>query len=94
LTTKLEGTFAKTRILEAVGWAIVGIGLFFALWVSYVISTAFVWCGIILCHWSGEMLLRILIVTGFPIASGLLILRYAEKRREKISESGNYEKAK
>ena len=74
---------ARTTILEVVGWAIVGIGIFFALWVSYVISTAFVWCGIILCHWTGEMLFRVLIITSLPIGTGLLIVRYDEKRREK-----------
>jgi sugar phosphate permease len=84
----VEGTFART-ILEVVGWAIVGIGIFFALWVSYVISTAFVWCGIILCHWTWEMLFRVLIITALPIATGLLILRYDEKRREKTRKSAD-----
>jgi len=85
--------FARTTILEVVGWAIVGIGIFFALWVSYVISTAFVWCGIILCHWTAEMLLRILIITALPLATGFLILQYDEKRREKTSKSDDYNRA-
>lgn len=76
-----------------VGWAIVGIGIFFALWVSYVISTAFVWCGIILCHWTGEMLLRILILTALPMATGFVILRYDKKRREETSKSSDYKRA-
>jgi hypothetical protein len=63
-----------------VGWIAIGIGIFFALWVSYLISVAFVGCGIIFCQWTGEMLLRILMITALPMALGFLILRYDEKR--------------
>jgi hypothetical protein len=76
-------------MLEVVGWAAVGVGIFFALWVSYLISVAFVGCGIIFCHWTGEMLIRILTITALPIAVGLLILRYEEKRRARIRKSAN-----
>jgi general stress protein CsbA len=57
------------------------IGIFFALWVSYVISVAFVGCGIIFCQWTVEIVFRILMITALPMAIGFLIIRYDEKRR-------------
>lgn len=76
-----------------IGWVAIAIGIFFALWVSFVIGVAFVGCGIIFCHWTGEMLLRILMITALPMALGLLILRYDEKRhtrtKKNAGESGS-----
>lgn len=78
----------EPKILEILGWVAVGIGIFFALWVSYLISTAFVSCGIFFCPWTGEMVLRILMITALPLAVGLLILRHEEKRKAKIKTTG------
>jgi hypothetical protein len=71
---------ARITILAIAGWVAIGIGIFFALWISYLISVAFVWCGVIFCRWTVEMMIRILTITALPMGIGFLMLRYDEKR--------------
>lgn len=71
---------ARITVLSVGGWVAIGVGIFFALWVSYLISVAFVWCGVVFCEWTEEMIIRILTITALPIAVGFLMLRYDERR--------------
>jgi hypothetical protein len=86
---KLKGFSLRITILALLGWLAIGIGIFFALWVSFLISTSFAGCGIIFCHWTGEMLLRILIITALPMALGFLILQHDEKRHARTRKKAS-----
>jgi hypothetical protein len=71
------------------GWIAIGIEIFFAPWVSYLTSVAFVECDIELCQWTLGMLLGILMITALLMALGFLILRYDEKRRTGTSKEAS-----
>ncbi len=77
----------RATILAVTGRSLVAIGLFFALYVMYLLNVVFSACGIFFCHWTADMLLRILTITALPIGLGVLIIRYDEMRRESMRKN-------
>ncbi len=77
----------RTTVLAVTGWALVVIGLFFALWVTYLLNVVFSACGILFCHWTADVLLRILTITALPMGLGVLLIRYDEMRRNRVRKS-------